>query len=45
MGFILVLCFAAFAGSSSYRSLDPMLTLVADDFDISVRQPALLVSA
>ena len=45
MGLILVLCFAAFAGSISYRSLDPMLTLVASDFDISVRQAALLVSA
>ena len=45
MGLILVLCFAAFAGSISYRSLDPMLTLVAGDFDISVRQAALLVSA
>jgi MFS transporter, DHA1 family, inner membrane transport protein len=42
---IFVLCFAAFAGSISYRSLDPMLTLVASDFDISVRQAALLVSA
>src|SRR5579862_333706 len=42
---ILVLCFAAFAGSISYRSLDPMLTMVADDFGISVRQAALLVSA
>ncbi len=45
MGLILVLCFAAFAGSMSYRSLDPMLTMVAGDFDISVRQAALLVSA
>ena len=45
MGLILVLCFAAFAGSISYRSLDPMLTIVAADFDISVRQAALLVSA
>jgi DHA1 family inner membrane transport protein len=42
---ILVLCFAAFAGSISYRSLDPMLTIVASDFEISVRQAALLVSA
>ena len=45
MGLILVLCFAAFAGSISYRSLDPMLTMVASDFGISVRQAALLVSA
>jgi DHA1 family inner membrane transport protein len=45
VGLILVLCFAAFAGSISYRSLDPMLTMVASDFDISVRQAALLVSA
>ena len=45
MGLILVLCFAAFAGSISYRSLDPMLTTVASDFDITVRQAALLVSA
>src|SRR5579864_3190200 len=45
LGLILVLCFAAFAGSISYRSLDPMLTIVAADFDISVRQAALLVSA
>jgi DHA1 family inner membrane transport protein len=45
VGLILVLCFAAFAGSISYRSLDPMLTMVAGDFDISVRQAALLVSA
>lgn len=44
MGLILVLCFAAFAGSISYRSLDPMLTMVASDFGISVRQAALLVS-
>ncbi len=42
---ILVLCFAAFASTISYRSLDPMLTMVASDFDISVRQAALLVSA
>lgn len=45
VGLILVLCFAAFAGSISYRSLDPMLTMVAGDFGISVRQAALLVSA
>lgn len=45
MRLILVLCFAAFAGSISYRSLDPMLTIVASDFEISVRQAALLVSA
>jgi len=45
VGLILVLCFAAFAGSISYRSLDPMLTMVASDFGISVRQAALLVSA
>jgi MFS transporter, DHA1 family, inner membrane transport protein len=45
LGLILVLAVAAFAGSISYRSLDPMLTMVAGDFDISVRQAALLVSA
>ena len=45
MPFIVALCFAAFAGSISYRSLDPMLTMVAGDFDITVRQAALLVSA
>lgn len=45
VGLILALCFAAFAGTISYRSLDPMLTMVAGDFDISVRQAALLVSA
>lgn len=45
MGLILVLCFAAFAGSISYRSLDPMLTMVAGDFGVSMRQAALLVSA
>lgn len=45
MGLILVLSVAAFAGSISYRSLDPMLTMVAGDFEISVRQAALLVSA
>ncbi len=45
MGLILVLCFAAFAGSISYRSFDPILTMVAGDFDITVRQAALLVSA
>ncbi len=45
MGLIPVLCFAAFAGSISYRSLDPMLTMVAGDFGISMRQAALLVSA
>ncbi|HKT19724.1 MAG TPA: MFS transporter [Stellaceae bacterium] len=45
MGLILVLCFAAFAGSISYRSLDPMLTMVAGDFGISMREAALLVSA
>ena len=45
MGLILVLCFAAFAGAISYRSLDPMLTMVAGDFGISMREAALLVSA
>lgn len=45
MGLILVLCFAAFAGSISYRSLDPMLTLVAGDLGVSMREAALLVSA
>ena len=45
MGLILVLCFAAFAGSISYRSFDPVITVVAGDFGISVRQAALLVSA
>ncbi|HEY3916452.1 MAG TPA: MFS transporter [Stellaceae bacterium] len=45
MGLILVLCFAAFAGSISYRSLDPIITTVAGDFGISVRAAALLVSA
>lgn len=43
--FILVLCFAAFAGSISYRSFDPIITLVAADFGVSLRQAALLVSA
>jgi MFS transporter, DHA1 family, inner membrane transport protein len=42
---ILVLCFAAFAGSISYRSFDPVITMVAGDFGISVQQAALLVSA
>jgi DHA1 family inner membrane transport protein len=42
---ILVLCFAAFAGSISYRSLDPLVTMLAGDFHISVRDAALLVSA
>ena len=45
MNLILVLCFAAFAGSISYRSFDPLVTMVASDFDITVRQAALLVSA
>ena len=45
MGLILVLCFAAFAGSISYRSFDPIITVVASDFSISVQQAALLVSA
>ncbi len=45
MGLILVLCFAAFAGSISYRSFDPIITTVASDFSISVQQAALLVSA
>lgn len=45
MGLIFVLCLAAFAGSISYRSLDPIITTVAGDFGISVRQAALLVSA
>jgi predicted MFS family arabinose efflux permease len=42
---LLVLCFAAFAGSISYRSFDPVITMVAGDFGISVQQAALLVSA
>jgi DHA1 family inner membrane transport protein len=45
LGLILVLCFAAFAGSISYRSFDPIITTVASDFSISVQQAALLVSA
>ena len=45
MNFILVLCIAAFAGSISYRSFDPLVTMVASDFGVSVRQAALLVSA
>jgi MFS transporter, DHA1 family, inner membrane transport protein len=45
LGLILVLCFAAFAGSISYRSFDPVITMVAGDFGISVQQAALLVSA
>jgi MFS transporter, DHA1 family, inner membrane transport protein len=45
LGLILVLCFAAFAGSISYRSFDPIITVVASDFSISVQQAALLVSA
>ena len=45
MGLILVLCFAAFAGSISYRSFDPIITTVASDFGVSVQQAALLVSA
>ena len=45
MGFILVLCVAAFAGSISYRSFDPLITMVAGDFDVTLRQAALLVSA
>lgn len=45
MGLIAALCFAAFAGSMSYRSLDPILTMVAGDFSITVREAALLVSA
>jgi DHA1 family inner membrane transport protein len=45
LGFIVVLCFAAFAGSISYRSFDPLITMVASDFDVSLRQAALLVSA
>jgi MFS transporter, DHA1 family, inner membrane transport protein len=45
LGLILVLCFAAFAGSISYRSFDPVITMVAGDFGISVRQAALLISA
>jgi len=45
LGLILVLCFAAFAGSISYRSFDPIITLVAGDFGVSVRHAALLVSA
>ena len=45
MNLILVLCFAAFAGSISYRSFDPLVTMVASDFDITIRQAALLVSA
>jgi len=45
LGLILVLCFAAFAGSISYRSFDPIITTVASDFGVSVQQAALLVSA
>jgi MFS transporter, DHA1 family, inner membrane transport protein len=45
LGFVVVLCFAAFAGSISYRSFDPLITMVASDFDVSLRQAALLVSA
>ena len=45
MGLILVLCFAAFAGSISYRSFDPIIVMVASDFSVSVQQAALLVSA
>jgi MFS transporter, DHA1 family, inner membrane transport protein len=45
VGLIFVLCFAAFAGSISYRSLDPVVTMLAGDFHISVRDAALLVSA
>lgn len=45
MGLIPVLCFAAFAGTISYRSLDPVVTMVAGDFHVSVREAALLVSA
>lgn len=45
LGLISVLCFAAFAGSVSYRSLDPMLTMIAGNFNVSVREAALLVSA
>jgi predicted MFS family arabinose efflux permease len=45
LGLILVLCFAAFAGSISYRSFDPLVTMVASDFDVTIRQAALLVSA
>ena len=45
MGLIPVLCIAAVAGAFSYRSLDPMLTLIAGDFHISVRDAALLVTA
>jgi predicted MFS family arabinose efflux permease len=45
LGLILVLCVAAFAGSISYRSFDPIITTVASDLSISVQQAALLVSA
>ena len=45
MNLILVLCFAAFAGTISYRSFDPVITMVADDFGVTVQQAALLVSA
>jgi len=45
LNLILVLCFAAFAGSISYRSFDPVITMVADDFAVTVQQAALLVSA
>lgn len=45
MNLILVLCVAAFAGSISYRSFDPLVTMVASDFDVTIRQAALLVSA
>lgn len=45
MNLILVLCVAAFAGSISYRSFDPLVTVVASDFGVTIRQAALLVSA
>lgn len=45
LGFILVLCIGAFAGSISYRSFDPLITMVASDFGVTLQQAALLVSA
>lgn len=45
MRLILLLGLAGFASAFSLRTTDPMLTIIAADLDVSVRQAALLASA
>lgn len=45
MPFLLILGLAGFSSALSMRAMDPMLTLVADDFQVTLQRAALLATA